>query len=172
LLLFAFKSFVMIILTYQITDIINNAQILSALRANAVLPGKEEILDAQLTNDDEALMIKYLKQGSAEIIGKLSGYTDNLYDVDLTLKEPLEITVSTITIRLNADAIQSFRTTVVPSLDKSIEDALESYSIYRINEFKGHSFETFLNNYDKACSKMLSYINARTQPVTRRYNLL
>lgn len=161
----------MIVFTYQFSEIINNAQLLSSLRANAVIPGKEEILDAQLTIDDEPLMKKFLKMGSAEIIGKLSGYTDNLYDVDgVTLLEPIEFADTTITMRVNVPV--TFRKTVVLSLDKAIEEALENYGVYRINEFKGHSFEIFQINYEKAISKILTYISARTQTITRSYKLL
>jgi hypothetical protein len=145
--------------------------LLSSLKANAVAPGKEEVLDAEIGLEHQDLMKKFMKVGASEIIGKLSGYTDNLYDVDgVTLLEPIEFADTTITMRVNVPT--TFRKTVVLSLDKAIEEALENYGVYRINEFKGHSFEIFQINYEKAISKILTYISARTQTITRSYKLL
>lgn len=160
----------MIVFTYQFADIINNAQIVSSLRSNTVIPGKDEVSDVSVNRDDEALMTKYLKQGALEIAGKLSGYTANLYDTDgITLLEPIEFSATTITMRVNVPL--TFKTTILKTLDRAIEDALENYSIFRINEFKGHSFETFESNYNKAINRILTYINARTRTITRKYNL-
>ena len=174
----------MIVFTYQIDEFLNNAQVISLYRANALLQHVPEIpLDDSVatTHEDEAILTNYLKLGSSLIASAMAGYTTDLLDTDLIT--PLEA-LKYITEDLTADPVvnaqiifrinvpTTFNNANITLIDHSIKDALENYVLYRLNKHKGHDWESFKEDYDTAMSQVLLYLNQRTKTVTRSFRMI
>lgn len=171
----------MIVFTYKIADFFNNSQILSLIRTNSMLEkGNENSVDDFSINDeDEPLVKKYLKSGSALVANVLSGYTKDLIN---SLREtiPMEgepfefdVTVDTdehlIVFRVNMP--ENWPVSATTLVDQSIIDALENYVLYRISKQKMIEGETYFSLYDEAIKNIRSYIHRRTETITRSKSL-
>ena len=162
----------MIVFTYKLADFLNNAQVISMYRATALVQGKGElhIDDASITFDDTAVLKSYLRLASSFIVSMMSGYAKDLYDTDGTTPlEAFETNETDIIFRIN-DPV-SFKQSNIPVIDESIKDSIINYLIFRINKNKGHNFESFEDDYNRANSSILLYLNQRSKPVARKYNL-
>ena len=162
----------MIVFTYKIADFLNNAQVISMYRAAALVQGKGElpIDDASITFDDTATLKSYLSLASSFIASMMSGYAKDLFDTDgITPLEPFETNETDIIFRIN-DPV-TFKQSNTHVIYASIKDSIVSYLIFRINKNKGHNFESFEDDHNRANSNILLYLNQRSKPVARKYNL-
>lgn len=171
----------MIEFTYKINDFLNNAQIISMYRANAILQHSSPdvpiaLEDTATTYEDDAIITNYLKKGAAELAGSLSGYAQDLFDVDgITPKDAIEFTEDTqdaeaqIIIRITLPI--TFNNSLLLPIDEAIKDALENYVLYRLYKAKGHNFESFLDDYSKSTGNILMYLNQRSKSTHRSYRM-
>ena len=168
----------MIIFNYQISDFINNVQILSQLRSNSRLAkgDENELDDTSITDDEEALVKKYLRAGCAEIADILSGYTNDLLDTDeVTELEAFEFDVTYLTVEnsivFRVNMPTTFRTSAMKLIDEAIKDALENYLLYRVARHKTIEEKTYTEDCEKAKDQIRSYLTRRTGTIKRVYKL-
>lgn len=176
----------MIIFTYKVSDILNNAQIQSLYRANALLQHNEEIPldDSAATYEDQSILTNYLKKGCGVLSASMAGYGNALYDEDgITLLPALEFVSEVIAdpdadpavVGVDAQVIfrvnmpDTWNTNLALPMDEAIKDTLENYIIYRLFQIKGHNFESFFNDYTTGMSKIMEFLNMRERPIRRSY---
>ena len=168
----------MIVFNYKISDLINNAQILSLIRTNSMLDkGTESVVDDfSINGEDEALVKKYLKTGAALIANVLSGYARNLLDVDgVTELEAFEFDITydsvehSFVFRVNMPV--TWPASAMILTDDAIKDGLENYVLYRIAKHKMIEGESYYLSFDDAAKMIRSYISRRTSTVIRAKNL-
>lgn len=171
----------MIVYNYLIADILNNAQVLSLYRANSLLnQGNDSIVDdTAVGSEDESLLKKYLKAGSALVANVLSGYTKDLLNSegDTVLMEgvPFEFDVTysevdhQIVFRINMP--ETWPADAMLLADEAIKDALENYILYRANKFKMIDYRTYQEDHETALGNLRTYIHRRTETITRSYKL-
>ena len=172
----------MIIFSYKISDIIDNAQVLSLYRSNSMLEkGSENTLDdTAVSDEDESLLKKYLKSGCSLIADILSGYTKDLINSDgnkvLMVGEPFEFDVTHETVAhsfvFRVNMPETFSESVVQLIDDAIKDALENYVLYRVAKLKMIEAETYFSDWENSRSQIRGYINRRTKSTVRNYNNL
>jgi len=172
----------MIILSYKISDILDQSKITSLYRANmAVSSETPDALDSLgLHERDDERLKKYLKTGCALLADTFSGYTKNLInsagDVVLMEGEPFEFDVTYDTVencfvfRMNMP--ETFNLTILTSLNEAVIDALENYVLYRISRMKTTESETYFEDWEAARSLIRGYIGRRTEGVKRNYNFI
>ena len=168
----------MITFSYKISDLTNNAQILSLIRANSMLEkGSENTVDDfSISDEDEALVKKYLKTGAALIAHVLSGYARNLLDTDgVTELEAFEFDVTFDSVEhsfiFRVNMPETWPTSAMVLIDDAIKDGLENYVLYRISKHKMIEGETYYLSFDDAVKSIRSYISRRTTTVIRAKNL-
>ena len=183
----------MIIFSYTQKDIFKGAQLIASHKMKTLLAKAPEAIDDIVIDatDDEEILIDYFKEGAGEIIGKMSGYTKNLYEIDpVTLTYVLDpatglpilldaitfvpasvspVVDASVVFRLNTPT--TFKETILVSLDQQIEKALKYFILYHYYKNKGHDFETFFDDYSQSISKILFYLCQRTATITRSYKM-
>lgn len=163
---------------YSIPDLVTNILALSGLRSQSVFNnGGDAITDnTKLTNEDEALITKYLKAGCAHIADIMSGYASGILDEDgVTELDPFEFDAELgdeeNQIIFRAVMPDTFVEATVTPMDEVIKDALENYVIFRTAKIRGTEFQSYEDDYNKAIDKLRSYLNRRSSPVKRSFNL-
>lgn len=172
----------MIVFTYKVNDFLNNAQIISMYRANALVQHGPQIDldDTEASYEDQSILTNYLKKGAAIIAANMSGYAKALYDTDgITALNALDFIAEDLTVdpiieaqiifRINLP--DSFNNTLILPCDEAIKDALENYMLYRLFKHKGHNFESFMDDYKSSVNNILTYINHRSTVTKRSMNL-
>lgn len=178
----------MIEFKYKEADILNNAQILSLYRANALLQHNEEIPldDSAATYEDDSMLINLLHKGAGVVGASLAGYGKALYDTDgITLLPAVEF-VSQVVADPDSDPVidavdaqvifrinmpDTFSNDLVLPIDQAIRDTLESYVLYRIMKLKGHNYESYYDDYVQGLSQIMAYVSQRTKPIRRSYTM-
>lgn len=171
----------MIVFTYTIDELINNVQIISMYRANAILQhSSQDVIipldDTAVTSEDNAILLNYLKKGVSQIASVLSGYSTGLYDAEGILYLPLEYiaadeeVVPQVILRIAMP--NTFNNTLAIPIDQAIQDALEAYMLYRLFKSKGHNYESYFDDYKLSISNILAYINHRLTTTTRSMKLI
>lgn len=174
-----------LIFKHKLTEITGNAKILSQYRENSLLQKGNNVPldDTALTEEDKAVLTKYLKTGCAEIANIVSGYSDNLVDENGNELLPFEFNV------VNPDTPQdtteenkvfifrlampeTFNKAVINPMDEAIEDALENYLLYRTSKHKMNEVNSYREDYETSLGLIRSYINRRTASTKRNYNIL
>lgn len=174
----------MIVFTYIVNDLLNNAEIISQYRGNALLQHAEEIpLDDTASSffEDRAILTNYLKKGAAILMASLNAYAINLIDADgieyeayewvneVAADPPVEYSPEQIIIRLGMP--DNWNTSLAYAMDEAIKDTLENYMLYRLGKAKGHNFESYLDDYKEGVSSIMMFANQRNTTTKRRYNL-
>ena len=174
----------MIVFTYKIADFLNNAQILSLYRGNALLQHAEEIPldDSAITYEDESILTNLLKKGVAIVGASMAGYGNALYDEDgITLLKaiefitavpaapPVEAVEAQVIFRINMP--DTFNHDLALPLDETIKDTLENYILYRSMDLKGHNYESYKENYTTGLSNIMAVLNQRERPIRRSYSM-
>lgn len=168
---------ILITFNYNLSDFLNNTQIMSQYRTQTTFNsgGEAGIDDVKLTADDESLITKFLKGACVKIADVLSGYTKLMFASDGETELPayeFNVTYDTlpgqIVFRINMP--DTFLLSTMNSMEDCIKDALENYVIYRTTQLRGTEFQSYLSQWDDGVRQLRAYLSRRTQVVTRSMN--
>lgn len=176
----------MIIFNYKISDIINNAQVLSIYRSGSLLDkGTENVVDdTALSDEDESLLKKFLISGCAMVANTLSGYIKDLinsqgnkvlmegepFEFDVTYGEGEDAVEHSIVFRINMP--ETWPTSYMMLIDNSIKEALENYILYRVSKLKLIEGDTFYSDFEISLGNIRGYLQRRSKSTVRNYNTL
>lgn len=169
----------MIIFNYHIHDLLNNAQLFSLYKSNALLnQGNDSVVDDTVISDeDQSLSMCYLEEASTLVADCLSGYTEDLLDIDgETVPESYVFNTTynsiadSIIFRVNMPTY--FDEKVLKPLDYQIKSAMINFVLYRTAKLKGIEFQAYQSDYTENISKLLEYLQRRTKTVTRSYRFI